>query len=254
MRAAIVRGAGLAAVWAAAACGVRAELFVDASSRAEARQGQIGAALGYASSEFDYSVMDNLERIPTVLQGAFALTDRFALLGAAAYLRSTTEVHSERKGPGYHMVDNVDGGNGYALALGARGTVWRKDAVDVVVYTQLAYLDEDFGTYSKTRYNLPSTTDLTSQFTEWSVGAMLTDRLGAYSYYYGVECIPYSGGEYSFDSMNNGEPGFSTMDSGRSGWFTLRAGARYDFPRFWIRGDAAILAEYSLSIGVGASF
>ena len=254
MHAAVVRGAGVAAVLAAAVGGARAELFVDASSRAEARQGQIGAALGYASSEYDYSIMDNLDRIPTVLQGAFALTDRFALLGAAAYLRSTTEVHSERKGPEYHMTDNVDGGNGYALALGARGTVWRQDAVDVVVYTQLAYLDEDFGTYSKTRSYLPSTTDLTSQSTEWSVGLMLTDRLGAYSYYYGMELIPWSDGEFSFDSINNGVPGFSTQDVGRDGWFTLRAGARYDFPRFWIRGDAAILAEYSLSIGVGASF
>lgn len=248
------RMAGLAVVLLCTAVGSQAQLFVDVSSRAEARQGQVGGVLGYASSEYDYYVMNNLERLYTGLQGAYALTDRMALLGAVAYLNSTTEVHSERKNSAYVMTDNVDGDSGYALALGARGTVWRKDAVDVVLYSQLAYFDESYGTYSKTKKGAPSITDLTSEFTEWTIGAMLTDRLGAYSYYYGAELIPYSDGKYSFDSIINGRPGFSTLAAGREGWVTLRAGARYDFPRFWVRADAAVLAEYSLGFGVGASF
>lgn len=203
-----------------------AELLVDPSQKADRGGLEVGGIFMY--SDVEYEIWD----IKRLIAG-----------GYAAY--GLNEIIDIYTGVGY-IIDADPSGwpdrdSGFILAGGVRALVYENDPMAVIVYSQLGYITEDYGT---AHYSADGT------LLELTFGGIfkyiLNDQL---SFYGGLELIPYSDGEVDFSGRS------ANFDLERDKIVTVRGGATYHLDEnIWFRGGLAVGSETTFTFGVGYSF
>lgn len=202
-----------------------AELLVDPSQKTDPGGLEVGGIFMY--SDVDYEIWD-IKRLIAGGYAAFGLSEIIDIYAGAGYI-----IDSDPSGW-------PNGDSGFIVAGGVRGLVYENNPMAVIVYSQLGYITEDYGTV---HYSADGT------LLELIVGGIfkysLNDQL---SFYGGLELIPYSDGEVDFSGR------LRDFDLERDKIVTVRGGATYHLENLWFRGGLAVGSETTFTFGVGYSF
>lgn len=219
------------------------QLIVNPSTRAEAGKFEAGGAASFGRVEYDAGYV---ERKCVGGYGAYGITDWIDAYGSLGFsFDAEPENWSES-------------GHGYILAAGARAKVWQMDDLSALLYGQIQHLKETYDAIGVSALGVDG--DLEGKITELIFGALLRyDLNDAFSFYGGVELIPWSDGEIegSTEVEIPGLPDFGFSDADeveRDVPVTLRAGANYDFGQVWVRGEVALVSETAVTVGGGINF
>lgn len=214
-----------------------AQLIMNPSSLCDVGGVELGPALGYSKITYtgDGDGDMDVERTLTGIYGAWGLNDWFDVYVALGFIAK-----AEPEADDLHWNDS---GNGFLADAGIRGVNYENDLLSVMSYAQVSFISEDYGETSEegVKY-LPE-----AEIFEATLGAIVkgyvADRLAVYG---GLEFTPYTDGKVKVKTQLEGEPSHTESDEiERNTPITLRAGANYEFDRWWLRGEIGLIGETS---------
>ena len=221
------------------------QLIVNPSTRADAGKFEAGGAASFGRTEYDAGYV---ERKCLGGYGAYGITDWIDVYGSLGFTF------------GAEPENWSESGRGFIAAIGTRAKVWQQDDLSALVYGQVQYLKETYGSAGDGVDVLGVDADLEGKITELILGALLRyDYNDALSFYGGLELIPWSDGTVDGSTAVDipGLPSFGFSDSDsieRDSPVTIRGGANYDFGDFWVRAEAAAVSETAITLGGGVNF
>jgi len=221
------------------------QLIVNPTGKASDGAFEAGGLLWIGEVDYDADGDVTVERTVLGVGVAYGLDPMIDIYGAIGTI-SKAEIDTEIEGFAWD-----DEGDGYMMAVGIRGQAAARDAINFFAYGQLQHISEDYGELNRLGVTVSTEADIQ----ELIVGAGAKHAINEqFSLYGAAELVPYSSGDGEAEITGVPDKVSDSSDVERDSVLGVRIGSLYQVDRWAIRGEFALIAEQSFSLGAAYAF
>jgi len=146
--------------------------------------------------------------------------------------------------------------SGYILGGGLRAKLWHEKQNAVHLYSQLNYIDEEYGTEPETATLFA--VESSSSGLELILGLLFVHTGENFKLYGGVELIPYSDIDFDVRIYGTDRRGFmdvtEKLDVERDDIFSIKLGGLFDIGNADLLADVTLIGERTFRVGISKTF